>query len=80
MIVKFLEWRHFEKFENSKLLFIKFLYLEINTLKLSSQKKLQLHTLKKDYLATKLKQWKEMGFAFYIPSEKHYIASVLKLL
>ena len=70
-MVKFLEWRHFEKSENSKLLFIKFLYLEINTLKLSSQKKLQLHTLKKYYLATKLKQWKEMGFAFYIPSEKH---------
>ena len=33
MIVTSLEWRHFEKSENSKLLFIKFLYLEINTVK-----------------------------------------------
>ena len=65
MIVKFLGWRHFEKSENSKLFFIKFLYLEMNRLILSGQKKLQLHTLKKDY------QWNEMGCVFYIPSEKH---------
>ena len=71
MIVKFLGWRHFEKSENSKLLFIKLLDLEMNMLILSGHKKLQLHTLKKDYLATKLKQWKEKGYVFYIPSEKH---------
>ena len=55
----------------SELFFIKFLYLEINTLILSGQKKLQLRPLRNDYLATKLKQWKEMGCVFYIPSEKH---------
>ena len=71
MIVKFLGWRHFEKSENSKLLFIIFLDLKMNTLILSGHKKLQLHTLMKDYLATKLKQWKEKGCVFYIPSEKH---------
>ena len=71
MTVKFLGWCHFEKSENSKLLFIKFLYFEMNTLIVSIQKKLQLHTLKKNYLAIKLKQWKEMECVFYILSEKH---------
>ena len=71
MIVKFIVWRHFEKSENSKLLFIMFLYLEMNTLILSGQKKPQLNTFKKDYLATKWRQWKKMGCVFYIPSEKH---------
>ena len=38
---------------------------------LSGQKKLQLRPLRNDYLAAKLKQWKEIGCVFYIPSEKH---------
>ena len=41
----------------------------MNTLILSCQKKLQLHTLKKEYLATKLREWKEIGCVFYIPWE-----------
>ena len=50
MIVKFYGWHHSDKSENSKLLFIKFLYLEMNKLILSSQKKLQLITYTEERL------------------------------